>query len=1402
MKFLAGIILLSLVICVFSGDAYAQVAEQDSLALVALYNSTDGPNWSNNTNWITSGPVSEWYGVTVTGGHVIGLTLNTNQLTGSIPAEIGNLTHLAELILSFNQLSGSIPADIGNLTNLNALNLGVNQLTGSIPPELWNLTNLTTLSLSTNKLTGSIPAELGNLASLTVLGLSGNKLTGSIPAEIGNLTNLTKLWLSGNQLTGSIPAEIGNLTKLTELNLNYNQLTGSIPSEIGNLTNLTGLWLQANQLTGSIPAEIGNLIKLTELHLFTNQLTGSIPPEICNLISLTELYLYDNQLTGSIPPEISNLTYLAGLYFYDNQLTGPIPSEIGNLSDILYVFLENNQLTGPIPSEIGNLTKLNFLTLNGNQLTGSIPPEIGNLTNLFNLSLDNNQLSGSIPPEIGNLTKLQTLSLGNNQLAGSIPSEIGNLVKLTKLLLDSNQLTGSIPSEISNLTYLTDLYFNINQLTGSIPPAIGNLTKLRYFYLNDNELMDLSDLSSCTSLRELIIDNNRFTFEDIEPNIGVPITKFIYAPQDSVGGYQNITVSAGGSLTVSVTVGGEHNVYQWFKDGSLISGANDSTYTIDPVNIPDAGVYACEITNTVATELTLYRRPIHVTVLPGLSPAEQDSLALVALYNSTDGPNWTDNTNWLTSAPISEWYGVTVAEGRVIELNLGENNLKGSIPHELGNLNNLINLNLKGQIQGENQLSESQLTGNIPDEIWTMSKLETLDLSINQLTGTIPPEISNLVNLVHLNLCINQLNGTITPAIGNLTNLEFLLLYSNQLTGTIPSEIGNLIHLCSLHLDFNQLTGTIPSEIGNLNNLVILYLNNNQLTGTIPSEINDLIYLITLNLSENQLSGSIPLNNTNLNYMRWLYLNNNQFTDLPVLSTLISLERLTIQNNKFTFEDIEPNIGVPSTTFTYAPQDNVGEYQDITLNQGETLTVSITVGGEHNVYQWFKDGSQITGANDSTYTIGAVSLADAGVYTCEITNTVATALTLYSRPITVEVPYVGEWQMSYGTGWDMVSLGLDVEDKTLSSVFPPAISLYKFDNGYQQANELEIGKGYWVNLSSGINETVYGDGINELNLNLPEKWSMVGTVSSSVAASDIIQNPPDTIISIYGYNGTYYIKVYPGGSEFLEQGHGYWINMASAGTINMESSSGPGKVLAVKQYTHELLPWCIEIPLTVSCSSGEKTLSLYMTDQPAEMHAMNRTFEMPPVPPFGSFDVRIASYNTNGLQNMIIDATEDFETAINIMVPEGNNTTVISWVNNGLPADTYFLSDGATTVDMASVNRFEITGSGKQLSFMQKIGIQNQEPIAYSLSTNYPNPFNPETTIPYTIKESGMVELTVFNALGQEVRRLVYELKEPGMHKAVWNGTDMFGQEVSGGIYLYRLRVNDFIETKKMLFMK
>jgi len=90
------------------------------------------------------------------------------------------------------------------------------------------------------------------------------------------------------------------------------------------------------------------------------------------------------------------------------------------------------------------------------------------------------------------------------------------------------------------------------------------------------------------------------------------------------------------------------------------------------------------------------------------------------------------------------------------------------------------------------------------------------------------------------------------------------------------------------------------------------------------------------------------------------------------------------------------------------------------------------------------------------------------------------------------------------------------------------------------------------------------------------------------------------------------------------------------------------------------------------------------------------------------------------------------------------------------------------------------------------------------LSANYPNPFNPFTSIRYQVSGIGNqnVEINVYNVRGQRVRTLLNEHREPGQHSVVWNGRDDSGREVGSGIYFYRMRVGEFTQTRSMVLLK
>ena len=382
--------LLSIVMCLYlffvKRNAYSQVLESDSLALVALYNSTNGSNWFSTKRWTLTDNVSTWYGIIVYDGRVTQIRLNNANLTGTIPPEIGNLTHVVELFLYDNKLTGTIPPEIGNLDNLENLDISNNFLTGVVPPEINNLTRLTQpkipypniyqINLSNNFL-DSLPL-LGSIYYDIPLYMRENKF--GFNSIVPNLKykNDTIDTLRGNffsyypqKLLDTKDIVINRLGTAIELTVSddhedniyqwfkdgdtiqeaTNQsytIDSATDDDFGDywvtITNpaIPSLTLIRDTIT-LIDGLESDSLALVALYNATDgsnwKNSWDLSTDISTWYGVTikenavaVLNLYDNNLSGTIPPEIGNLTQLITLYLYENNLSGTIPPEIGNLT--------------------------------------------------------------------------------------------------------------------------------------------------------------------------------------------------------------------------------------------------------------------------------------------------------------------------------------------------------------------------------------------------------------------------------------------------------------------------------------------------------------------------------------------------------------------------------------------------------------------------------------------------------------------------------------------------------------------------------------------------------------------------------------------------------------------------------------------------------------------------------------------------------------------------------------------------------------------------------------------------------------------------------------------------------------------------------------------------------------
>ncbi|KAG6538336.1 receptor kinase-like protein Xa21 [Zingiber officinale] len=446
---------------------------------------------------------------------------------------------------------------------------------------------------------------------------------------------------------------------------------------------------------------------------------------------------------------------------------------------------------GEIPSDIYSLPKLQDLNIWHNNLSGRIPPEIGNLSSLTILSLAGNKFRGSIPSEIGNLSSLVELYLSSNQLSGSIPSSMGNLGRLTILYLHFNNLNGTIPLEIGNLVNMQVLVLGGNHLSGIIPKSLGFLKNLDTLILSGNQLEATSfaewsfidALSNCTHLRILEANAN---------NLGGMFPKSI---------------------------------------GNLSK------------NLQGLNFFQNQITGSL--------------------PAEIGNLNLSAII-------------------------------------MQSNRLSGTIPKELGSINRLEKI----------RLGDNFLTGEIPVDLGNLTKLSTLVLDNNKLYGPIPTSLGNCP-LISLRLSTNNISGSIPKEILSILSLSIIFNVSNNsLTGTLPLDIGKLNNVVTIDVSNNSLSGDLPSTILECQVLQYLYMQNNLFQGSIPHSFSELKGLQVLDISRNKLTGRIPLFNT----MSFLNLSNNNFEgEVPVSGVFQNFTAFSVSGNSQLCGGL-PELSLPSCT--------------------------------------------------------------------------------------------------------------------------------------------------------------------------------------------------------------------------------------------------------------------------------------------------------------------------------------------------------------------------------------------------------------------------------------------------------------------------------------------------------
>ena len=250
-------------------------------------------------------------------------------------------------------------------------------------------------------------------------------------------------------------------------------------------------------------------------------------------------------------------------------------------------------------------------------------------------------------------------------------------------------------------------------------------------------------------------------------------------------------------------------------------------------------------------------------------------MALSTLYYATDGNNsWHHEILWMQN-DIHECDWIIYShnrdkdaffkvkpnctnDGRYESLVFRSSDLQGTLPPEIALLSDsLLALGIEHM---------RTMSGSLPSEIATMTRLTSLRLNECAFNGTIPQELfassrnkNTSKALTHLVLDSNSFTGNLPTTMGELTTLEEFLMNGNHCNGTIPTQVGSMSSLKRVGFGWNQFTGSLPSELGNLKtSLELLLTSSNQFIGTFPSELFELTQLTLLDGKQNTFTGSFP----------------------------------------------------------------------------------------------------------------------------------------------------------------------------------------------------------------------------------------------------------------------------------------------------------------------------------------------------------------------------------------------------------------------------------------------------------------------------------------------------------------------------------------------------------------
>jgi hypothetical protein len=356
------------------------------------------------------------------------------------------------------------------------------------------------------------------------------------------------------------------------------------------------------------------------------------------------------------------------------------------------------------------------------------------------------------------------------------------------------------------------------------------------------------------------------------------------------------------------------------------------------------------------------------------------------------------------------------------------------------------------------------------------------------------------------------------------------------------------------------------------------------------------------------------------------------------------------------------------------------------------------------------------------------------------------------------------------SGWNMVSApGTNPDGMLVGDWWTNLTGTVWLFNGIQYiaAGTAVPGVGYWMEntVAETYNYPALGIVAHD-PIPVSTGWNLIGGYETSPTITALKAANPQIIGTVWGYNGIQYVA-----ATNLVPGYAYWVEVTTNDPIIIPTALTKGSGEVVELFKED---WG---RITLTDAEG-KSYTLYAVKGEVDLDQYN----MPPLPPAGSFDIRFSSGRI----------AEDINSSIQMIDMTGVTYPLTVRVD-GMDIRLQDASGSALNVNLKSGEDVVISDA-----MVQKLMVTEELiPKEYSLEQNYPNPFNPSTTIKFAVPRESNVNLSIYNVLGELVSTLVDDQKKSGYYEYEFNASSL-----ASGVYLYRIKAGDFVETKKMILMK